>query len=937
MKPLLLAIALMSPAFFLHAQKLRKLDDGVVVFPQSGPYKALRLQVVSPSIFHITGSATDQISNDTTLMVVAKAEKTDWKLEENEQNVHIASRSLQATVSLQNGDVVFRDANGKLLTTAKANGSLLKEVKLENQNAYALRQVFSSDAGEALFGLGQHQQGLVNLKGEEVVLLQNNTEVAIPFLVSDKNYGLLWDNYSITHFNDGRSYQPLSQLLLSGAQHMNGSLSAVYAKKDAPAQVFASRDEAEISYDYLPDLEKFPKGFSLQDGKVTWEGSVQAKESGLHKFSVRYGGYAKLWLDGKLVLDRWRQCWNPAMAVVPFEMQQGKKYAFKLEWIPDGGESFISCNVMMPAKPINQQQFVFNSEAGKNINYYFVQGSNSDEVISGYRKLTGKAPIVPKWALGFWQSRERYKNQNEIVSTVQEYRRRQIPLDNIVMDWQYWKPDEWGSQQFDPSRFPDAAGMIDSLHRIYNTQFMISVWPKFYKGVDNFNEFQNKGYLLTRNVEDNRKDWLGFVSTFYDAFNPQANDAFWNLLNKNLFSKKIDAWWMDAPEPDIHSNLSIEQRKRLMYPTAIGSAIKYFNGYPLVNAKAIYEGQRKEDPDKRVFILTRSAYGGSQRYAASVWSGDIAARWHDMKDQVAAGVNFSLSGLPYWTMDIGGFSVERRYENPNATDAKEWKEQTTRWFQFGAFLPLFRSHGQFPFREIFNVASEGEPAYSSMIYYDKLRYRMLPYLYSLAGKAWFDDYTIMRGFVMDFPHDKKAIAVNDAYMLGPSLLVAPVFEYEKRNRDVYLPSANGWYEINSGEYFTGGQTVSAAAPYERMPVFVKEGSILPFGLALQYMNEKPADTIHLFVYTGKDASFELYEDDGNSYAYEKGAYSKIPLHYAEADGSITIDDRKGSYPGMLQKRVFTITKISPNHPAGLDFDRNEKAIQYEGKSIKLKL
>lgn len=930
----LISLLLVASTLALNAQPVQTLEKGIVVFPDSGPNQAVRVQVVSPDILHITVSHTRNLKNDTTLMVLPQSEPVKWKVDQNETACTITTDRLKATVSKQNGKLQFYDASGKRLTGTKQ--AAFKELNLEVKKAFQIQQTFSSQPNEAFFGLGQHQQGLLNLKGEEVVLLQNNTEVAIPFVVSDKNYGILWDNYSITTFNDGRSYQPLSILSLSDKKKQRGQLTVTYTLKES-GKIVTTRRDSLISYDDLPSLKNFPKEFSLQDGKVTWEGTVTASSSGLHKFSVRYGGYVKLWLDGKLLLDRWRQCWNPAMAIVPFEMLRRKQYSFKLEWIPDGGESFISCNVMLPAAKENREQIVLSSEAADNINYYFVAGSNSDEVIRGYRKLTGKAPIIPKWALGFWQSRERYKNQNEIMATVQEYRRRQIPLDNIVMDWQYWKPDEWGSQQFDPSRFPDPESMIDSLHRIYNTHFMISVWPKFYTGVDNFNQFHDRGFLLTRNVEENRKDWLGFVSTFYDAFNPAANAAFWNLLNTHLYQKGIDAWWMDASEPDIHSNLSIEQRKRLMYPNAIGSAVQYFNAYPLVNAKAIYEGQRDVSPDKRVFILTRSAYGGSQRYAASVWSGDIAARWHDMKDQVAAGVNFSLSGLPYWTMDIGGFAVERRYENPMEADAAEWKEQTTRWFQFGAFLPIFRTHGQFPFREIFNVAKEGEPAYNSMLYYDKLRYRLLPYTYSLAAKSYFDDYTIMRGFVMDFPNDKKAIGINDAYMLGPSLLVAPVFEHKKTSRLVYLPAGDGWYDFNNGKYFTGGQQITADAAYERMPVFVKQGSILPFGPALQYTNEKPADTIHLFVYTGKDASFDLYEDDGLTYDYEKGAFAKIPIQYTEASKLLTIGDRRGSFPGMLQTRVFTIAVIRPQNPSGPDFEKTDFVLPYTGTTTTKKL
>jgi len=414
-------------------------------------------------------------------------------------------------------------------------------------------------------------------------------------------------------------------------------------------------------------------------------------------------------------------------------------------------------------------------------------------VISGYRTLTGKAQIVPKWALGFWQSRERYKTQNEILSTVDEFRKRKIPIDNIVLDWSYWKEAGWGSQDFDEARFPSPDSMIDVLHKKYNTQIMISVWPKFYEGISTYNEFDKQGWLYKKNIADRQRDWIGkgYISTFYDAFNEKARKGFWDLINKKIYSKGIDAWWMDASEPDILSNVDPEKRKLQMSPTALGSAAEYLNAYPLQNAKGIYEGQRSTDPDKRVFLLTRSGFAGSQRYAAVVWSGDIGSTWRDVKNQISAGSNFSMSGLPYWTMDAGGFVVPLKFEEPNAEGIEEWRELMTRWSQFGSFVPIFRSHGQFPFREIFNTAPEEHAAYKSFLYYDHLRYRLMPYIYSVAGAAYHNDYTIMRGLAMDFANDSEVLNITDQYMFGPSLLINPVYEYKKRQRELYLPKCAG--------------------------------------------------------------------------------------------------------------------------------------------------
>ncbi len=586
-----------------------------------------------------------------------------------------------------------------------------------------------------------------------------------------------------------------------------------------------------------------------------------------------------------------------------------------------------------------QNSFSFSSEAGQQVDYYFIYGNNMDEVISGYRTLTGKAPIVPKWALGFWQSRERYKTENEILSTVDEFRKRKIPIDNIVLDWSYWPENKWGSQDFDEMRFPSPDSMIDLLHKKYHTQIMISVWPKFYEGISAYNEFDKNGWLYKRNIADRQRDWIGngYISTFYDAFNADARNGFWNLIDKKLYSKGIDAWWMDASEPDIVSNVSPQERKLLMTPTALGSSAAYLNAYPLENAKGIYEGQRSTDPDKRVFLLTRSGFAGSQRYAAAIWSGDIGSTWRDMKNQIAAGVNFSMSGLPYWTMDIGGFVVPEKFEKPDSENLDEWRELNTRWYQFGAFVPLFRSHGQFPYREIFNIAPETHPAYQSFLYYDQLRYRLLPYIYSLAGAAYQDDYTIMRGLAMDFSADTAVSNIGDQYMFGPSLLINPVYEYKQRNRAVYLPKCAGWYDFYSGKWYEGGQTIIADAPYERMPVFVKAGSIIPFGPSLQYTSQKQADTITLNICTGADASFNLYEDEGTNYNYEKGKYTIIPMIYNDQAKTLTIDKRKGGFDGMLNGRTLKITWIDKNKNIGLDKkSKPDATVKYNGEKILIK-
>lgn len=920
-----------------------RLADGIIVYPGNSVAanaKAVRLQIINHSIIRVTASPSTKFSKAESLVTTFNKTQTfGWTVSSKQNELLLSTNAMNAKVSLINGSVSFFDKSGKSILAERENGKQLKPVVFEGAQSYDITQTFQTTADDAYYGLGQHQSDQFNYKNEQVLLFQNNTEVAIPFLISAKNYGILWDNYSISKVGDVREYHPLSALKLFAKTGEEGWLTASYANdKLKPDDLVLHRPETTIAMEYVGESKlKMPAEFNPEKGLVTWEGSIQSSFNGKHKLRFTYGGYIKVWVDNKLVLDRWRRAWNPAPALLDINMQQGTKTPIKIEWIPEGTESYISFKWIEPLPDADKNNFAFASEAGQQIDYYFIYRNNMDEVISSYRDLTGKAPIVPKWALGFWQSRERYKTQDEILSTVAGFRKRSIPLDNIVLDWFYWKENDWGSQEFDAARFPSPDSMIKVLHDQYNTKLMISVWPKFYEGVSTYNDFYKKGWLYKRNIFDRQKDWVGpgYTSTFYDAFNPEARKAFWDLIHKKIYSKGIDAWWMDASEPDLLSNVSPQRRKEQMTPLSAGLVAEYVNAYPLQNAKGIYEGQRSVDNNKRVFLLTRSGFAGSQRYTVAIWSGDIGARWHDMKAQISAGINFSMSGLPYWTMDIGGFVVESRYENlKNKEDIEEWRELNTRWFQFGAFTPLFRVHGQYPFREVFNIAPDDHPAYKSMLYYNKLRYRLLPYVYSLAGAAYHNNATIMRSLVMDFPADTNVHSIGDQYLFGSSLLVNPVYEHKAKTRSLYLPAGTGWYDLNSGKYFNGGARITVDAPYERMPVFIKEGSIIPFGPELQYTSEKPADTITLHVYTGKNATFTLYEDENTNYNYEKGAFSNISFNYNEATKLLVVGERKGSFTGMLDNRIFRIVWNSKNKPKALDFNQPADAIlKYNGKQI----
>ena len=584
------------------------------------------------------------------------------------------------------------------------------------------------------------------------------------------------------------------------------------------------------------------------------------------------------------------------------------------------------------------------------MDYYFIAGKNMDEVISGYRTLTGKAPVYPKWVLGFWQSRERYQSSKDIEENMKKFRDLKIPVDNIVQDWNYWKLDSWGSHEFEAARYPNPQAMLDSVHALHG-RFMISVWPKFYDTVKNYKELDAKGWMYHQAIKDDIHDWLGFRGSFYDAYDAGARKMFWRQMDENLYTKYkfgIDAWWMDASEPNVRDCTPMWYRKALSGPTALGTATEYFNAYSIVNADVIYNGQRSVNPNQRVFLLTRSGFAGEQRYGTATWSGDIATRWEDMRAQMTAGLNYSMAGLPFWGMDQGGFCVENRYvaaqqefdkTGKENADLKEWRELQARWNQFGCFVPLYRAHGQWPLREVWNIAPADHPAYKTIVAYDKLRYRLMPYLYSMAGMVHLKDYTMMRGLVMDFNGDEKVLDIKDQWMFGSALMACPVGEYQKYSREVYLPKQKGWYDFYTGAYHAGGQTIVADAPYDKIPVFIPEGAILPIGPEMQWSDEKKPELIDLYVYAGKDGSYTLYEDEGTNYNYEKGKYAVIDFKYDDARKQVTIGARKGSFDGMLQKRRFNIILVDQKKQQGVNLAKSPKGkvVKYAGQAMTVKL
>ena len=938
---IILSILLLSGNMFL-SNAYEKESDGVLFKinkqKETDP-QLVKIQICTEDIIRVIASPVDSFSTRASLMVSKTGwDPVSWSINDKDNPVKISTSKVIVSVDTVTGKIAFYDSNNQLLLNEINGGKIITPAFVMGEKTYHIRQLFESPEDEAFYGLGQHQNGIMNYKGHDVDLWQHNIVAVVPFLVSSKNYGILWDNTSRTKFGDVRDYQPLSSLIQYNNKGEEGGLTVEYFKDQKFKSLLTSQTEAKIEHDFVDEPGIYPEGFDPNSGSIRWSGEFKADQTGTYKFRLYSSGYTKMWLNDELVVDSWRQNWLPWTHLLNLPMEAGKRYLVKIEWIPAGGN--IGLKFLTPESKENKNTLSLYSNVADQIDYYFVYGENLDSVIRGYREITGKAPMMPKWAMGLWQCRERYRTQEELLSVVKEFRKRKIPLDNIVQDWFYWEGDKWGSHEFDSTRFPDPDGMVKELHDDLNAHIMISVWPKFYVGTKHYEEFKSKGWLYMHNVKKQQRDWVGpgYVSTFYDPFSEGARELYWKQINKKLFSKGFDAWWLDSTEPDLESNVSDSERLLRVNPNAMGTSARYENAYSLMNSKGVYEGQRETSPNQRVFILTRSAYAGQQRYAAATWSGDVTTRWDDLELQISAGLNFCLSGIPYWTHDIGGFAVEPRFENAQGEDLEEWRELNTRWFQFGTFSPLFRVHGQFPYREMFNIAPDNHPAYQTMLAYDKLRYRLMPYIYSLAGMVTQNDYTIMRALVMDFNYDKNVFNIGDQFMFGPALLINPVTKFKARTREVYLPSGTGWYELRSGKYFEGGQTIEADAPYSDIPIFVKEGSIILCGPEIQYSNEKPADPIRLFVYTGKDASFTLYEDEGINYNYEKRVFAQISLIYNEKDKSLTIHGRQGEFPGMLETRTFEIVWISRDKPSGLNFEKEpDTTIRYNGKMKSIKI
>ncbi len=814
--------------------------NGVTLQSASG---TMRIEACGDRTIHVVASPTLNLPRPIVPVVPQPCRASNIVVNVGKEDVKVSTAAVTVVVNAMTGAVTFLSKDGKtVLSEPNEGGKSFDVPALAEMKTWQIQQTFVSPSDEAQYGLGQHQEGIFNVRGVPIRLHQANTNISIPFLLSSKGYGLLWNNPSLTDFN------PADQAIAIDAM---GKGKFTTGAKGSYGFLLASDNKDQLVVD----------------------------------------------VNGKHVIDLINM-WTPSSGSGVAELEANKQYEVSAK----GGPGGIQLSVRPP-----QDTTTFRSEVGQAIDYYFFYGPELNRVIADYRQLTGEAPLLPKWAYGYWQCRERYHTQKEILDVGAEFRKRKLPVDALVQDWQYWGKYGWNAMKFDESNYPDPKGMMDQFHAM-DEHVPISVWSRFGEDSDVYKRMNAKK-LLIRGT-----DWMDF-------FNPEGQIAFWSEVNKGLFVDGLDGWWMDAAEPEFDI---LKGRQ-----TFLGSGESVRNAYPLYVTKAIYEGQRGTTDRKRVVIFTRSAFSGQQRYAAISWSGDISANWITFQRQIPAGLNFSMSGLPYWTTDGGGFFRPKdQYTN------EAYHELLIRWFQYAAFCPIFRVHGWISNAEIWNY---GPKVLDITTKYDELRYHLLPYIYSSAWGVTNHGETMMRALPLEFSSDPGARAVSDQFLFGPSLLISPITTEGATRRNVYLPSGSDWIDFWTGKHVSGGQTITTDAPLDVIPIFAKAGSIVPYGPQVESAAGKP-DPIDLRIYAGADGEFRLYEDEGDNYDYERGARSVIPIRWDDKPATLSIGSREGSFPGMLEHRTFRVVVVRDGHGTGINSSAEPDAtVEYDGKAASVQV
>ena len=796
----------------------------------------------------------------------------EFKVSDSPFKLKIKTSKIIVLLDKQTGKLSYADNTGKVFLNEKAGARKLTPDSIQGEPCFVVKQSFESSGDEYIFGLGQFQDGQYNLKNVARRLTQVNTQISIPFIYSSKGYGLLWHQYGFTDFNPADNFITLEK------QQQSTS---------------GNNQLAEVTT--TSGTQKVSQNQSLYQGKFN---VVKDGEYSIFLDLGDMGNRQYVVIDGKPCIDQ-SNMWLPPTAGALVILKAGEH---KVQLLCK------SNNTPKLSWRLSDNSTTFCSPVAKALDYVVFYGPSADSVIASYRNLSGNVPMFPQWAYGFWQCRERYTSGTHLVETIKEFRKRNLPVDVIVQDWQYWGKYGWGVPKFDETHYPNPAGFIKELHDL-NAHFNISVWENLDKKSEVAKDYTDHNLFIPN-------------SPWVDVFNPLGRETHWNALNQNLFSLGVDSWWMDATEPE---NDALKDKK-----TFIGLGDFYRLTYPLFVSQAVYEGQRKTTSDKRVCILTRSAFLGQQKYGIINWSGDIGGTWDTYKRQIVAGLNYTITGLPYWTTDIGGFFRPGRSQY---TDEK-YQELLTRWYQWGTMSPIFRIHGYQTETEPWKYGQKVEDNMRKML---NLRYRLMPYIYSEAWQVTKNASTMMRPMVMDFNGDTAAVKSQYQYMFGKSLLTAPITEPNVTQWDVYLPKSAGWYDFWTGKRFNGGQTVKTDAPLDKIPLFVKAGSIIPMGKIIQYAGEKSADTLEIRVYKGADAKFDLYEDEGDNYNYEKGKYSIISFKWHEKRQTLTIGDKQGNYPGDLKKRIFNIVLVAENKGFGTNTSSTVKKILYVGNQVMTKL
>lgn len=819
----------------------RRDSNGLTLRTAAG---TVRIEICADRVIHVVASPTSEIPTPRVPVVTQPCRRNNFRVGIGKKEVRLSTAAIVVTVDTATGALIFSSKDGRrVLSEPKEGGKTFDAPSVFEAKSWQVQQTFLSPTDESMYGLGQHQEGIFDLRGVPIRLSQANTNISIPFLLSSKGYGILWNNASLTDFN--------------------------------------------------------PADQSVAIDPSTGKGKLTTGAKGVYGFVLTGNNKDQLVLrvNGQNVIDL-ENTWTPTSASGFVTLDANREY----EVSALGGKGNVQLAVRPPADTTT-----FRSEVGKAVDYYFFYGPDLDHVVSDYRRLTGNAQLFPKWAYGYWQCRERYHSQKEILDTAAEFRKRKIPVDVLVQDWLYWGKYGWNALKFDEEHYPQPKEMLDQLHA-NDLHMLISVWSKFGENTDVYKRMAAKSLLIPGD------SWMDF-------FNPQARTTFWSELKNGIFQNGIDGWWMDASEPE-YDALNGKQ-------TFAGDGNSVRNAYPLYVTQAIYEGQRATTDRKRVVILTRSAFAGQQRYAAASWSGDISANWLTLRRQIPAGLSFGMSGIPYWTTDVGGF-----FRPKDQYTSEAYRELLVRWFEYGAFCPILRVHGYQSRAEIWNYGPQVE---GILRQYDELRYRLLPYIYTAAWGVTKNGETLMRALPLAFSSDASARRVSDEFMFGPALLINPVTTEGAKERTVYLPASHDWIDFWTGKRVRGGQSISATAPLDRIPIYAMAGSIIPLGPHAESASAK-AEPIELRIYTGAAADFTLYEDEGDNYDYEHGRYSEIPIHWYERAGVLTIGQRRGRFPGMLEHRTFRVVIVKDARGTGIEAGSEPDAtIEYAGKSTSVRL